>query len=151
MVKAAFEHRPHFWSEMNDLMKVLDATGRAMKGESITAFAQAGQRELAREGGGFGPAVMETVEIWRAPGRVARYWADLNTSKYSAKQAELLTTPEGRDVLRELRRLGPGSAGAVIALSHFLMGGGLGAAGSALSQSADGPVSSATTATGQSR
>lgn len=140
MMQAAFEHRPEFWADMNDLMLALEATGRAMKGESITAFAQAGQRELAREGGGLGPAIMETIELWRTPGRIARYWADVNTSKYSARQAELLTTPEGRGVLRQLRTLGPGSAGSVIALSHFLLAGGLGKAGSTLAPEPDGPA-----------
>lgn len=141
MLEAAFSHRPELWNETLDLMQVLDATGRAMKGESITAFAQAGQRELEKEGGGLGPAIIESVELWRTPSRVAKYWADLNTSKYSARQAELLTTPEGRKVLREIKKLGPTSAGSVIALSHFLTGAGVAGASDALSQSPDGPVS----------
>ena len=151
-LEAAFEGRPEFWGEFLDLMKVLDATGKAMKGESITAFAQAGQKELAAEGAGLGPAAMETVEFWKTPSRVSRYWADVNASKYAARQAELLTTPEGRQVLRELKKLGPGSAGSVMALSHFLTTGGAGLAGAALSQPPDGPVSStSTTVSGPTR
>lgn len=141
MLEAAFSHRPELWNETLDLMQVLDATGRAMKGESITAFAQAGQKDLAREGGGLGPAVLETIELWRTPSRIAKYWADMNTSKYAARQAELLTTPEGRNVLREIKKLGPTSAGSVIALSHFLTGGVVAAGSDLLTQKPDGPVS----------
>ena len=151
-LEAAFEHRPEMWNEVLDLMQVLDATGRAMKGESITAFAQAGQRELAREGSGLGPSLIETMEVWRTPGRIAKYWADLNASRYATRQAELLTTPEGRDVLREIRRLGPTSAGSVVALSHFLTGAGSAQASSVLNPTHDGPVvSNGTSATSQRR
>ncbi|CAB4187781.1 hypothetical protein UFOVP1169_2 [uncultured Caudovirales phage] len=141
IIEAALEHRPGVLSDFMDLSKVLDATGRAMKGESITAFAQAGQKELAKEGEGLLPKVLETVEIWRTPSRVAQYVADLNTSKYAARQAELFTTPEGRETLRELRRLGPGSAGAVMTLSHFLTRAGTATAGDLLEGDKNGPVS----------
>lgn len=140
MMEAAFEHNPQFWNEFQELMTVLDATGRAMKGESITAFAQAGQKELADEAKGLLPGVLESVEVWRTPGRVAQYWSNLRAGKYAQRQAELLTTPEGRDVLKELHRLGPTSAGAVITLSHFLTGGGFGAAAQALRPNRTGPV-----------
>lgn len=140
IMEATFEHRPEFWGDLMDLSKVLDATGRAMKGESITAFAQAGQKELAREGQGVLPSVIETVEFWKTPSRISRYVADLNSSKYAAKQAELFTTPEGRATLRELKRLGPTSAGAVMTLSHFLTGAGLAGASDALEPVKNGPV-----------
>lgn len=152
MMEAAFEGQPERWNDLLDLMQVLDATGRAMKGESITAFAQAGQRELAREGRGALPAIIETMEIWRTPSRFAQYLADLNSSKYAARQAELLTTPEGRNVLREIKKLGPTSAGSVVALSHFLTAGGASAASGVVNQKPDGPVvSTYNNATGQRR
>lgn len=140
ILEAALDHRPNVLSDFMDLSKVLDATGRAMKGESITAFAQAGQRELEKEGSGLLPGVIETLEVWKSPSRVARYLADMNTSKYAARQAELFTTPEGRQVLKELRRLGPGSAGSVMALSHFLTTGGAAMAADALSPKKNGTV-----------
>lgn len=141
ILEAALEHTPHAMSDFMDLAKVLDATGRAMKGESFTAFAQAGQRELEKEGAGMIPGMVETIEIWRTPSRIARYLADLNTSKYAARQADLFTTPEGRETLRELRRLGTGSAGAAIALSHFLTRSGVAAADDALTPDKNGPAS----------
>lgn len=140
MMAAALEHNPGAWDDFGDLMKVLDATGRAMKGESITAFAQAGQKELEREAKGIGPRLFETIEVWRTPSRIANYWSDLQTGKYAARQAELLTTPEGREVLRELRQLGPTSKGAVVALSHFLTAGVANQAASALNQRPNGPA-----------
>lgn len=123
-MEAAFEHRPEFWNDVMDLSKVLDATGRAMKGESITAFAQAGQKELANESKGIVPAAIETIEFWKTPGRVAQYMNDLRASKYADRQAQLLTTPEGRETMRELKRLGPTSAASVMILSKFLTGAG---------------------------
>lgn len=140
IIDAAFAHRPEFAADVLDLAKVLDATGRAMKGESITAFAQAGQKELEREGGGIAPKLLETIEVWKTPSRIARYWSDLNTSRYAAKQAELFTTPEGREVLRELKRLGPTSAGSVITLSQFLTGGAISSIGKFVEPSKNGPV-----------
>ncbi len=137
---AALEHDPAVWQEFNDLMTVLDATGRAMKGESITAFAQAGQKELEREARGIAPALIEAVEIWKAPSNIARYWSDLRTGAYAARQAELLTTPQGREALRELRKLGPGSKGSVIALSHFLTAPSFAAVGDYLEPERNGPV-----------
>lgn len=141
-MEAAFEHNPRFWNDFQELMTVLDATGRAMKGESITAFAQAGQKELAEEAKGLGPRLIETMEVWRTPSRIAQYWADLQAGRYNARMAELLTTPEGRQQLRELRQLGPQSAGAVIAASHLLMGWGSAAAGDALTPGRNEPAAS---------
>lgn len=152
MMEATFSHRPDFWNDMLDLMQVLDASGKAMKGESFTAFAQAGQRELAKEGSGLIPGVIETIEVWKTPSRFANYLADINTSKYAARQAELLTTPEGRNVLREIRKLGPTSAGSVFILAHFLTGAGTAQTSSTLNPRQDGPVvSSGTNATNQRR
>jgi len=140
MIDAATEHDPGMQRDLLDLMTALNATGRAMKGESITAFAQMGQKELADEARGFIPKAIETVEIWRTPSRVANYIADIQAGRYNAKMAELLTTPEGRSKLRELRKLGPGSAGAVVGLSQLLTAGGVGAVSDRLNQKPDGPV-----------
>jgi hypothetical protein len=139
--KAAFENNPDTLKSLNWFMDVMDATGKAMKGESITAFAQMGQKELAREAKGLGPMAIETIEIWRSPSRVANYWADLQTGKYAEKQAQLLTSPEGLEKLKELRKLSPSSRGAIMGASHLLLTGGASAASNALSGPQDGYVS----------
>lgn len=141
MLEAATEHNPGLQADMLDLMTALNATGRAMKGESITAFAQMGQKELANEAKGFIPKAIETIEVWRTPSRFANYIADIQAGKYNARMAELLTTPEGRQKLKELRKLGPGSAGAVVGLSQLLTAGGVGAVSNLLNRNPDGPVS----------
>jgi hypothetical protein len=139
-LEAAFEHNPGFWNDFQELMTVLDATGRAMKGESITAFAQAGQRELAEEARGLGPRIVDTIAIWKTPERIANYWASLQSGKYNARMAELLTTPEGRQKLRELRQLGPQSAAGVVTLSHFLTDLGAGKTGDFLTPDRNEPA-----------
>lgn len=114
---------------VNWLMNVLEASGRATKGESITAFAQQGQKELAREGAGLGPRALETLEVWRTPSRLSQFWADVNAGKYAAKQAEIMTSPDGLQKLAELRTLSPTSARALVLTSHLLLAGGLENAG----------------------
>jgi len=142
MLQAAFDHQPDFMANMNALSSVLQATSAATRGDSITAFAQAGQKQLQREGGGIIPKLLDGVEIWNVPSNVASYMRDLNTGKFADRQAALFTTPAGRDTLKELRKLGPTSAGAVMALSNFLTAGVAGAAQQAVTPSLNGPVSS---------
>lgn len=125
IAKAALEHNPKALEYFNWMMGTLDATGKAMRGESITAFAQMGQKELAQEAKGVGPTLMETVEVWRTPSRLAQFWADAQTGKYARKMATLLTSEDGIKKLSELRRLSPGSAGAVLGLSHLLLAAGV--------------------------
>lgn len=140
ILQAALEHNPEALKNMNWMMDVLDATGRAMKGESITAFAQMGQKELAQEARGLGPKVLDTIEVWKQPSRVANYLADIQTGKYAEQQAKLLTSPEGLQKLKELRKLSPSSTGAITSLSHLLMTYGVGEASDAMSGPKDGYV-----------
>ena len=140
LMDAAFEHDPKLKANFNGLMDVLDATGRAMKGESATAFFQMGQKELAQEAKGIVPKLIDTMEVWRQPGRFAQYYADIQTGKYAAKMAKLLTSPNGRDQLRQLRTIGPNSKAGTIFLGHMLMSGGEAGAEALLSSEKNGPV-----------
>ncbi|NBW15140.1 MAG: hypothetical protein EBR82_44785 [Caulobacteraceae bacterium] len=140
LMDEAFAHDPKLKSDFNSLMDVLDATGRAMSGESATAFFQMGQKELAQEAKGVIPKILDTVEVWKQPGRLAQYWADIQTGKYAAKMATLLTTPGGREQLRQLRTIGPTSKAGTILLGHMLMSGGEAGAESLLSPTRNGPV-----------
>lgn len=140
LMDAAFEHDPKLKADFNSLMDVLDATGRAMSGESATAFFQMGQKELAQEAKGIVPKLLDTIEVWKQPGRIAQYWADIQTGKYAAKMATLLTTPGGREQLRQLRTIGPTTKAGTILLGHMLMSGGEAGAESLLSPTRSGPV-----------
>lgn len=140
VIQATFDHNPQFLNNWNALMDTLDATGAATRSDSITAFAQQGQKQLEREGGGWGPRLMDAVEAWNIPSNVASYWRAINVGKYADRQAQLFTTPEGRETLAEMRKLGPKSAGAIIALSNFLTGAGVKAVGNAYAPYPDGPV-----------
>lgn len=132
IINAALEGSPQARENLQWMMDVLEASGKAMKGESITAFAQMGQKELAQEAKGLGPKLIETIEIWKTPSRVGQWWADVQTGKYAAKMAQLLTDPDSLTKMRELRKLSPTSAGAVIGLSHLLVNEGAQAAEDAM-------------------
>ena len=133
MLREAMENSPGTLKDVEYFMQVLKATGRAAKGESITAFAQAGQKELAREAKPFLASAVESLEIWRTPSRVARFWADVSEGRYARKMSEILTSPEGIEKLKELRTLSPSSKGAIVGFTHLLTGGGVSYAGEAFS------------------
>ena len=101
------------------LMDVLEASGRAMKGESWTAIAQAGQKELAAEAKPILAAGLETIEVWRTPSRIANWWSDAATGRYAARWAELLFAPDAVNRIAELRKLSPRSAGAIVGVAHL--------------------------------
>lgn len=132
MLHEALKGSPGAARDIRWFMEVMQATGRAAKGESITAFAQAGQRQLAKEAKPIGASVIETVEVWKSPSRLARWWADVAEGRYARKMAELLTTPDGIAKLKELRKLSPTSAGAVIGVTHLLTAAGVAQASEAV-------------------
>ena len=105
-----------FW-----LLDTLNATGIATGKESITAFAQAAQKDIQREGSGVVGPLIESLEFWRSPSRVAGYIKGVNADKYAARLAEILTTKTGRDALKEVSKLKPRSRAAIVALSGLLV------------------------------
>ena len=105
-----------FW-----LLDTLNATGIATGKESITAFAQAAQKDIQREGSGVVGPLIESLEFWRSPSRVAGYIKSVNADKYAARLAEILTTKTGRDALKEVSKLKPRSRAAIVALSGLLV------------------------------
>jgi hypothetical protein len=137
---AAFDHDPKLLSDFNSLMDVLDATGRAMSSESATAFFQAGQKQLAQEARGVGPKILDTIEVWKQPSRLAEYWADIQTGTYAKKMADLLTSPNGREKLRQLRTIGPTTKAGVAFLGNILVSGGSTAVASQLEPPKEGFV-----------
>lgn len=120
MINEAVKHNPEIGRSLTWMMEVLRASGRAAKGESMTAFAQAGQKALEREARGVLPAMIESVEIWKSPSRIASYLNEVRTGKYAREMSKLLTDPEGLSKLKELKKLGSKSAGAIIGLSQLL-------------------------------
>lgn len=103
------------------MLDTLNATGIATGKESITAFAQAAQKDIQREGSGVVGPLIESLEFWRSPSRVAGYIKGVNADKYAARLAEILTTKTGRDALKEVSKLKPRSRAAIVALSGLLV------------------------------
>jgi len=104
-----------FW-----LLDTLNATGVAMGKESFTAFAQAAQKDILREGSGIVAPVIETLEFWNTPSRVAGYLKAINSDKYAGRLAEILTTQTGKDAMKQVTKLKPRSRAAIVALSGLL-------------------------------
>ena len=102
------------------LMETLDATGRAMGRESYTAFYQQAQRDLERQGAGVLAPILETVEIWRTPSRMASAWKAFRLGRYTENIAEIITSKNGQEALTALRDLSPRSPGAVAGLMSLM-------------------------------
>tara|TARA_X000001388_G_scaffold49215_1_gene35336 strand:- start:1621 stop:3744 length:2124 start_codon:yes stop_codon:yes gene_type:complete len=104
-----------FW-----LMDTVSATGRASRKESFTAFAQQAQKDIEQEASGIIAPLIETVEVWKTPSRVAGYLKKLRLGKYTERLAEILTTNTGKEAIKELRKLSPASRTSIVALTGLL-------------------------------
>lgn len=123
MMMEAMGNNPNFARDFADLMMVFNATQKAMKSESITAWMQQAMKEFADESKSLTGQVVKTLEIWNQPSRIAGFLDDLKKDKMAVKFANMLTTTEGRKELAKLRDLGINSKKAVIVLTHILNGG----------------------------
>ena len=120
MLREALEGTPGTLKDVEYLMQVLQASGKAAKGQSWTVFADRGMKELAKESKPGALAMAETVQVWKQPARFFQWWADMAEGKYARRMSEILTSPEGITKLRELRKLSPASAGAIIGFAHLI-------------------------------
>lgn len=96
------------YSALMDLMEVLHASGRAMKGQSMTAQRGEMIKELQREAGS---NVAELLRPTKIPGNFVQKIQDLRTGKYAEELARIMTDPNGMKQLKEqvrlLKRLSP--------------------------------------------
>ena len=122
-----------FW-----LMDTLSATGRAMGKESFTAFAQQAQKEISRESTGLTAPLIESLEVWNTPSRIAGYMKAIQTDNYAARLAEILTTKTGKEAMKEISKLSPRSRSGITALTGLLTKSGFESAVSALNRPSEG-------------
>ncbi|MET0070271.1 MAG: hypothetical protein ABW096_09520 [Candidatus Thiodiazotropha sp.] len=106
MLRNALDERQ--FQALMDLSDVLEASGRAMKGQSMTAQRGEMIRELRREAT---PAASNLVAPHRIPSKLADWYQDLKMGHYAEQLARIMTDPEGMAKLRTqvklLKQLSP--------------------------------------------
>lgn len=106
MLRNALDERQ--FQALMDLSDVLEASGRAMKGQSMTAQRGEMIRELRREAT---PAASNLVAPHRIPSKLADWYQDLKMGRYAEQLARIMTDPEGMAKLRTqvklLKQLSP--------------------------------------------
>ncbi|RLW63579.1 MAG: hypothetical protein B6D73_15170 [gamma proteobacterium symbiont of Stewartia floridana] len=85
------------YQALMDLSDVLEATGRAMKGQSMTAQRTEMIKELKREAT---PALSNAISPHRIPSKVTDWYQDVKLGKYSEDLARIMTDPQGMAKLR---------------------------------------------------
>jgi len=95
------------YQSLNDLMDVLQATGRAFKGQSITAQRQVMIGEMKDEAMA---GIPKATRLLR-PSKILEAWEDVRMGKYSETLARIITDPEGmtklKTQLKKLRQIKP--------------------------------------------
>lgn len=115
ILKAAM--KPEQWGSFSDLMEVLEATGRAMKTGSDTAWNQEAMKEMRRISGGVSRNLVAPHQI---PGRLRDWWEQVKLGNYSEKLAQVITSPDGMNKLKELRQVSPRGARAAVITANAL-------------------------------
>lgn len=115
MLKAALS--PARYKALEDLMRVLDASGRAMKLGSPTATRQLSMREFQKEGGSGLATVVGSVNPLEQPSRIAAWLNDLSAGKYANRFVDAIMSDEGMQAVKKLRQLTPGSKQAIQTLA----------------------------------
>lgn len=115
MLRAALT--PQRYKALEDLMKVLEASGRAMNFGSPTATRQLSMEEFKREGASTGAAVVKTLNLLEQPSRFGAWWNNLSSNKYASQFVDAIMSEEGMQAIKKLRQLKPGSKQAIQTLA----------------------------------
>ena len=92
------------WRSFNNLMDVLEATGRVKVSGSDTAWNQEAMRLLRKESGG---ALDNLVDPLGTPRRAVEWLREIRLGNHAEKLAEVITSPQGMKQLRYLKTLSP--------------------------------------------
>ncbi len=115
MLQAALE--PKEFAALNRLMAVLDATGRAVREPSETAFFQEIARELRGDVAGLLP---KAIAPQRIPGALMDFWQEVRFGKHATKMAQVILSPTGQKELARLHQVGVNSARAILGTFQLL-------------------------------
>jgi len=102
---------PDNYKDFENLMDVLEATGRVPGGQSMTQPAQEYAKSVKRESAPIATAVEDVLKI-----RLLDWWADSKATTWRNDLAKVITSPEGigeLKKLKKLRQISPGSRDAI--------------------------------------
>jgi len=103
LMRAALDRQQY--GALEDMMTVLEATGRSFKGQSITIPAGFAAGEMTKDAMSTGSKVIrggiEASNIISAPGRIKEAYEGFLTGKYNSKMAEIITD---KNAMRRLRK-----------------------------------------------
>jgi len=101
MLKVAMGERDY--RSFGQFMKVLEASTRVPKGQSMTAVFQERQKEMARKAVG---TIAKGAAATRTMGAsVGRWYSDLRQGQYADELARIITSPDAMAKLKQLRGL----------------------------------------------
>ena len=112
-----------FGVEFAELMTLLNQTQKAMGVNSHTAWMQEAQKELLSDAKPMLASMVETLEIWNSPSRLAKWWTEIKKDKLAVEMAHILTSPNGKKEMAKLRDLGKNGKAIVMAFTHLMAGG----------------------------
>lgn len=115
ILHAAME--PQQFEALSNLMDVLEATGRAAKVGSDTAWNQEAMREIRRQSGGVTSNIVAPHQI---PGKLRDWYEQVKLGKYSENLANIVTSPDAVKKLKALRQVSPRSARATVIAANAL-------------------------------
>jgi len=111
---------PVEYRTLNDLSQVLDAAGRVKSVGSDTAWNQEIMKIARDEATPVYAKIAEKINVLGWP-RMLKEWAtEKNLRSMSEKMADVVTSPNAMNELKELRKVTPGSARAAILTAHLL-------------------------------
>lgn len=125
---------------LSDLLDVLEATGRGLRGNSETVEKGVSRANMAREAGG----VLDTAAaVADTPGKFVqgelREWLrEVRLGNHAAKVADIITSPDGMRKLAQLRKLSPNDQRLRVGLAQLF---GIGATSMRRGETVDEPMS----------
>ena len=114
---------PQFGRDFAELMQLLNQTTKAIDSGPDSAFKMKALKMFDDYNKPILASVLETIEFWKTPSRVANWWAEVNAKKSAPRLAYLLTSQEGKKLMAELRTLPAYTEASIMAFAHILNGG----------------------------
>lgn len=112
------------FAAFNDLMAVLEATGRVPQGGSRTAFAGQAMDEMRAQSGTVGKNVARVLSPQNIGRDIGSWYQELKFGQHAETLANIITSPDGMAKLKQLRTLSPNSEKARLIVAQLLMAAG---------------------------
>tara|TARA_R100001594_G_scaffold115075_1_gene149960 strand:+ start:5596 stop:7743 length:2148 start_codon:yes stop_codon:yes gene_type:complete len=112
-----------FGRDFAELMQLFNQTTKAIDSGPDTAWKLKALEQFDNYNKPILASVLENIAIWNSPKNVANWWAEVKSKKSASRLAYLLTSQEGKQLIKELRKLPKSGEAVVMAFTHILNGG----------------------------